>query len=190
MSRLVVIDGFIGADELAAANACWPALSWPGWVNYLEQGGKRGSDLFTPLPVPLSVLLAKMAALNIPARLGIPDSVADLSLRGGGLHVLPPGSGLGAHRDADTHARLGLARAWSAILFVHDDWKPAWYGQLWIEGQPDIEPVPGRLVAFGGDITHGVRPVHCPLDRERRSLALFGFLPQPGGNKRPRAVFE
>ncbi len=184
MTRLVIIDHFASAEELAACNACWPDIHWPGWVTYADQGGKRASDLFTPLPVALSVLLARMAAVDFGAILGIPGSVPDLSMRGGGLHEIQAAGCLPPHRDSDTHARLGLMRAWSAVLFL----SRCDGGELWLEGMPQVEPLPGRLIAFDcRTVAHGVQTVR---EGERRSLAIFGYSPVAGPNLRPRADFS
>lgn len=190
--RSVVIEQFLTPAEVLEANACWPAASWPGWVRYDERyEAKAASDLQTPVPPLLSAILARMAQAGLGAILGMPESVADLGLHGGGLHAMPPGAGLARHLDADRHPRLGLARAWSAALWVHPYWGAGWGGELEIDGAPRIEPRPGRLAAFDSrDAAHAVAPVRCPAGCERRSLALFGFLPAPGEGRRPRAVFE
>lgn len=198
----VVLDGFASTEEIAAADADWPAPDWPGWMHYTgERGQKAASDLLTPLPLPCSRLLARMAGANLGAALGMPASVADLSLHGGGLHEIGPGGNLPTHLDADGHARLGLLRAWSAVLFAHPDWEPEWGGELYFcdrHGNPvaSYAPLPGRLVAFDcrGDAYHGVLPVRCPATVggtacSRRSLALLGYLPEPAGGLRARAVF-
>jgi hypothetical protein len=188
MARCVVIDGLLTPAELRAAIAAWPAADWPGWIAY--PGGKRAGDAASALPVPLAALLARLAGLNLGALVGMPDAPADLSLYGGGCHELPPGAGLGEHRDADTHARLGLRRAWSAALYVHDRWEEGWGGELVLRGRPAraVPPLPGRLAVFDARACrHRVSPVAGPVPR--RSLAVFGYLPCPGPRRRPRAEF-
>jgi hypothetical protein len=189
--RHVVIDRFLDSADLIHADARWPARDWAGWFSYdPAYEAKRVSDLTAPLPPVLSMLLARMAQANLGAMLGMPDSVADLSLHGGGLFAYPRGPGLGRHQDADVHPRLGLARAWSAVLFVHPSWGD-WGGELEFAGVPPLAPLPGRLVAFDcREAAHAVAPVRCPEGCERRCLALFGYLAAPGEGKRPRAAFE
>lgn len=185
MSRCVTIDGLLTPAELRTATAAWPAPDWPGWITY--PGGKRACDAASALPVPLSVLLARLAGLSLGALVGMPDAAADLSLWGGGPHEMPPGSSLAWHRDADTHARLGLRRAWSAALYVHPEWEDGWGGELLLPGRA-IPPLPGRLVVFDArSCRHRVRPITGPLPR--RSLALFGYLPAAGQRERMRAEF-
>lgn len=192
MTHLIIDDLFAPA-LIAAANDCWPGARWPGWVSYCGtgRGEKYASDLAAPVPTPLSVLLARMAALDLGAMLGMAGAAPDLSLYGAGLHAMPAGGSLPAHLDADTHPRLGLARAWSACLYVHDEWHGGWGGELALHGERPVitPPLPGRLVAFDAGVRHEVLAVRCPPGRERRSLALFGYWPKPGANERPRALF-
>lgn len=192
MARLVVIDHFLTPAEVVAADACWPAADWPGWVRYDERyEAKRASDLQAPVPPALAAILARVARSGVGDVLGLPSSVADLSLYGGGLHAYPAGAGLARHLDADTHPRLGLARCWSAVLWVHPSWGECWGGELHLDGERPILPAPGRLAAFDcRDSAHAVAPVRCPPGAERRSLALFGYLPCEGERRRPRAAFE
>jgi Rps23 Pro-64 3,4-dihydroxylase Tpa1-like proline 4-hydroxylase len=192
--RHVVIDGFLSTGEVIHADCCWPKEDWAGWVRYSpEYEHKLASDLVTPLPPFLSALLARMAAVNLGALLGMSEAVADLSLYGAGLFSYPKGAGLGSHVDADCHPRLGLRRAWSAVLFVHSMWDcGAWGGELCLEGVDAaiIEPRPGRLAVFNCmERHHHVAPVYCPRGAERRCLALFGYLPEASAGARPRAVF-
>lgn len=190
----LVIDGVLTPDELAAANESWPGSRWIGWVSYhgTGRGDKYASDLQTPLPLALSLLLARVAAMDVGALLGMRGAVPDLSLYGAGLHAVPAGGSLPAHLDADTHPRLGLARAWSACVYVHEEWGQGWGGELALHGErPAITPPsPGRLVAFDASVRHEVLPVRCPPGRERRSLALFGYHAKAGAGLRPRALFD
>jgi hypothetical protein len=184
-----------GPDAVRLALAAWPAADWPGWVACEHSGGgKRMSDLLTPLPPALAALLAGMACCRPARRVGIPGAVADLSLWGAGLHETSPGGHLAPHRDADTHARLGLRRAWSASLYVSGRWEPSWGGRLVLHlpgGPVKIDPLPGRLVVFDcREVLHEVEPYLPDAACPRRSLALFGYLPEPGPGARPRAEFR
>lgn len=191
MPRSVVIERFLTPSEVIHADACWPAPGWPGWHRYdPSYECKVVSNLTHPLPPFLAELLARMAQAGIGAMLGMPQSVADLSLAGGGLHAMPAGAGLARHLDADVHPRLGLARCWSAVLYVHPSWGECWGGELEIDGAPPTAPAPGRLAAFDSrEAWHAVAPVRCPPGAERRSLAIFGYLCEPGKGERPRALF-
>lgn len=192
MRRAIILDKWFAPEALMVAAVAWPAPDWPGWHDYAREGhAKRAADAQAPLPPALAAVLARMAAIPIGALLGMPESVPDLSLWGGGPHEMPPGAGLGRHLDADGHPRLGLMRAWSAVLYVHPAWQDSWGGELVLEApHEEIMPRPGRLVAFDcRDRAHHVRPVRCPEGESRRSLALFGYLPRRAEGLRPRAEF-
>lgn len=186
----LVLDGYASPAELAGVAATWPGDDWPGWVRYDPRiEGKRASDLATPLPVACAALLARMAAERLGWSLGMAGAVADLSLHGGGLHEMQAGDSLGLHLDADTHPRLGLARAWSAVLYL--DYAAPAGGELLLcddrrQVVERVAPTPGRLVAF--DCRDGWHAV-AECRARRRSLALFGYLPLPAGGGRPRARF-
>lgn len=192
-----VIDDFLSPEDCLAISASWPSRSWPGWVRYDPRFERKlASDLTTPLPWTVGLALLRMAQADLGALVGQPGAMADLSLWGGGLHeILPGAGGLGCHLDASVSPRLGLRRAWSAVLWVHPSWCPSWGGKLVLHDTSRkpvvrIEPRPGRLAVFAtGDTSwHSVRPVTG--SRPRRSLALFGYGPGgPGAPTRPRALF-
>lgn len=193
--RHVVIDGFASPRQLAEVNADWPAEDWPGWVRYgFPQQGKLASDSESTIPYHCSRLLLHAGALPIGCLLEMPDSVPDLTLWGGGLHEMRPGSELGLHLDADGHPRLGLRRAWTAVIYCHEHWWPGDGGELllcresgYVVGR--IDPTPGRLVAFDcRDGWHAVTRL-SDLAKPRRSLALFGYSPELSTGQRPRALF-
>ncbi len=191
--NFVVRDGLFSESDLRAAEQAWPRGDWSGWVHYGDNRGcKRASDLYyTPIPVQCSVLLAQMSALPVmewfPQLTSI--MVPDLGLYGSGLHEIPPGPGLPAHLDADTHQRLGLKRTLSASLYISENWLEEWGGELVICGER-ITPFPGRLVVFRSDQLHEVLPVSCPTGETRKSLALFWYSVQAGNRDRMQADFS
>jgi hypothetical protein len=188
--NLVVHDNLFSPELVRAAREQWPAASWKGWVAYDPQTQcKRASDLQTPIPPACGVLLAALASLQVAQWFG-GDLIPDLSLHGAGLHEMPTGPGLRLHLDSDTHARLGVERVLSAVLWIHDEWRAAWGGELVLDGGATIRPTPGRVVVFDcRNELHHVEPVTCPADVSRRSLAMFFYSPQVGNNQRPRACF-
>jgi hypothetical protein len=188
----VVHDNLFSRDLIRAARESWPAADWPGWVNYDPATQcKRASDLATPLPAACGQLLAELAALRVGAWFpSIDPLVPDLGLRGAGLHEMPPGPGLAPHLDADTHARLGVARVLSAVLWIHELWTPLWGGELEFASGLVVAPDSGRLVIFDCCTEqHAVRPVTCPADVRRQSLAVFWYAPRPGPGRRLHADF-
>lgn len=179
-----VKDNLFPAELLAEAEAEWPAESWSGWFRYDSRGQRGKLTCADPriMPAACRKLLGLMA-LRGPA-----GTIPDLSLYGGGMHLMPAGTKLGRHLDADTHALYGLARVASMVLFV-GPWQATWGGALVFPRTDGIGravlPAPGRLVTFSSEGTeHEV--LRC--DRPRKSLALF-FYGGPCACKRPRAEF-
>ena len=194
----VVLDDAIPDDLLKRVRASWPATDWPGWVSYGHTAHrKRASDATSALPPACGEALAWLAALPVPAWLGLPaDTVPDLSLWGAGLHELGCGAVVGRHLDADVQPRLGLERRASVLLYVHERWEDDWGGDLrllWPDRSrvAPLAPGPGRLVAFAttDDSYHEVAPVLCPDRLSRQALAMFWYGPARSPSSRPRACF-
>lgn len=187
--NVVVRDDLFSPDLIRTARESWPAADWPGWVRYDPKTQcKRASDLSTTIPAACGLLLTQMAALPVRDWFG-GELISDLGLHGAGLHEMPRGEGLLHHFDADTHARLGVARVLSGMLYVHEYWPSTWGGALAFNGAM-IEPRPGRLVIFDSrDAQHAVGAVTCPDGICRRSLAMFWYAANPGPGTRVRAHF-
>jgi hypothetical protein len=194
--HLVLADP-LPAGLVREAGDCWPAPDWPGWVVYdTGQHRKRAGDLATPLPPPCGALLHALALLPVGEWFGLPGLVPDLGLYGGGLHEMGLGDRVGPHRDADRHARLGLERVLSVVVFVHREWRDEWGGALELLTplrcpRVRLRPTPGRLVAFDcRGAYHRVTPVTCPPGHARHSLALWYYGPAAAGTgERTRAQF-
>jgi hypothetical protein len=190
-NMLAVLDNPFNPSEVAAADIAWPDAEWPGWVLYNPRyESKRASDVTSKLPPACGLLLGRMAAMKLPEGF-LTGLVPDLGCWGAGLNeMLPEGSGLGTHLDADTHGRLHLARVLSAVLYVHYQWDVSWGGELVLAEHQPVACLPGRLVIFDcRETLHRVEPVTCPKGRSRRSLSMFWYAPALGACKRVRAKF-
>lgn len=182
-------NNFLTREEIGEVNFVWPNKDWPGWVRYEDTDQiKNASNDRIPIPYFCSYLLMKIATCPIiPHK--YPGSVPDLSLYGGGLHEMYRGGKVGSHLDADGHFRLGITRVWSAVLYVHPEWKPSYGGELVFPNHDVIvSPTPGSLIIFDCKETiHLVKGWNHELPR--RSLALFGYTSERSNKNRPRAEF-
>ena len=115
---------------------------------------------------------------------GIEGLVADPHLRGGGLHEIRRDGVLGVHADFNFYPRLGLYRRLNLLLYLNRDWQDDWGGdlELWDRAGMGcvrrIAPVFNRAVLFDTSnfSYHGhPRPLACPPDRTRKSLALYYY---------------
>jgi len=115
---------------------------------------------------------------------GFDGLIPDAGFEGGGLHETKPGGHLSVHADFNLHLKLGLIRQLNLLLYLNDDWSPAYGGnlELWDQAMNACEiavaPELGRAVVFTTalDSYHGhPDPLTCPPDRSRRSMALYYY---------------
>jgi hypothetical protein len=120
----------------------------------------------------------------LEAMTGIKGLISDPYYDGGGLHETARGGHLSIHSDFNVHRRLILRRRINLILFLNEDWKEEYGGnlELWTRDMKEmrarISPVIGRTVIFNTDDTsyHGhPDPLTCPDSRYRRSMALYYY---------------
>ena len=193
----IVFDDFLPADQLRAVLSEFPGPRDIPWTLF-EDGG-RTLKLATENQDYMGELTRHMLGeFNGPVfvdfleRLtGIQGLVPDPYLLGGGLHQIEPGGFLDVHADFNVHPRTRLHRRINALIYLNEDWRDDWGGQLelWESDMSRrvqrIAPVFNRCVIFSTDRTafHGhPEKVACPPGRNRRSLALYYYslTPAPG----------
>jgi Rps23 Pro-64 3,4-dihydroxylase Tpa1-like proline 4-hydroxylase len=120
----------------------------------------------------------------------------DPGLHGAGWHIHGNGGKLNVHLDYSMHPKLDLERKLNLILYLSEDWNPAWGGnlELWTgdEKRADkcmkrIDCLFNRAVIF--DTTqnswHGFpERIRCPDGKYRRSIAMYYLVP-PQESARP-----
>jgi Rps23 Pro-64 3,4-dihydroxylase Tpa1-like proline 4-hydroxylase len=186
----IVVDDFFEAavaNDIVAELATCDLATW-NRDDHSEQVNKRWMDDTDRLPPTTASALRFMnseAACRFFSRLtGIEGLRPDPHYLGGGVHVSLRGGRLGVHADFNLHPDTGMHRRVNALVFLNQDWNPAWHGQLELWSDDASKPVVSvnpdfnRLVAF--NITdhafHGVpRPIECPPERMRFSLALYYY---------------
>jgi hypothetical protein len=169
------------------------------YANELERGKRTSRDVegFGPNVAEVFRELRDPDTVNEWAeRTGIVGLMPDPLLHGAGLHLLNPGGWLQTHLDYAIHPKLPqYERRLSLIVFLTPTWRKEWGGQLLLSdpmGKPvaEIDPVPGRLVAFEcGDLSfHGVRKVGWDAF-PRISAAVYYLSPARPGAVRQRAMY-
>ena len=117
---------------------------------------------------------------------GIRGIIPDPHFSGSGLHMTRAGGKLGVHADFNSleGPYRGLDRRVNLFLFLNEDWRPEYGGELelWRQDlttcEARIAPAFGRLVFFSStDFTyHGhPEPLRFPPERSRRSLVLYYY---------------
>ena len=185
-----MFDDFLEPGAADAAMAEFPPLDPEQWTNYLHVNERKFSNTDPTTWGP--TLRQILDELNSPRfvrlvgqLLGVDDLVPDPSLEGGGLHQSTRGGFLNIHADYTVHPhnRKWQRRA-NLLLYLNDDWKPEYGGdlELWSADMKEcvekVPPIANRALLFTTDATsfHGhPEPMRCPEGVARRSLALYYF---------------
>ena len=190
----IVLDDFL-ADGLAhRLRSAYPAFeeacSWG--KSYAAAHENRKVQVTDPARFPDAVselheTLASAPFLALMSRItGIPDLLADSSLKGGGMHLTAPGGWLDVHVDFNVAKETGWHRRLNILVFLNEDWQESWGGklELW---DPEvkhcahqIEPRFNRCVVFRTNETsyHGVAKVQTGA-KDRKSFAAYYYTEAP-----------
>lgn len=182
------IDSLMPPGAVAEAEAEFPRADAPVWqwfrnprelkaiCNNLDAMGAFTKELLRRMCDPQLVdAISEMT--------GIPKLIPDL--HGGGMHLVPQNGKLGVHTDFNRGTN-GYRRI-NALLFLNSSWDLKWGGdlELWAPDKSSsvhISPVANRLVLFttSSKSFHGhPRPLLCPPNRNRKSLAVYYFTQEP-----------
>jgi len=197
----VVLDNFYPEDRLKAVIAEISAAKIdPEAPGYGWFGKRRASDLDS-FPKETRKLVEEMNAAPFISWLesitGIEGLVPDPYFEGAGIHQIPRGGYLKIHTDFNWHQRLQLHRRVNVLLYLNEDWREEWGGQLefWDEKQiasPNgkagarFSPILNRLVIFSTtDFSYHGHPekLQCPEDRTRNSIALYYYSKERPGSE-------
>jgi Rps23 Pro-64 3,4-dihydroxylase Tpa1-like proline 4-hydroxylase len=185
----VVVDDLFDRRLLEAVLAEFEAMDRTPW-HYTERSTERkySTEDFYHFGPTTRALVAQLNAgpfLTFLERLtGIAGLVPDPHMRGGGLHEIRRGGSLGVHADFNFYQRLTLYRRLNLLIYLNQDWSEGWGGELELwdrTGQRCIRriaPTFNRAVIFDTSnfSYHGhPRPLQCPDDRSRKSLALYYY---------------
>jgi len=119
---------------------------------------------------------------------GIEGLLPDPYFTGGGFHQTASGGKLGIHADFNLNRKLNVLRRINVLIYLNDDWKEEWGGQLelWDKDMKrcikSILPIYNRCVIFNteNDSFHGQPdPINCPESTSRRSIALYYYTASP-----------
>lgn len=162
--------------------------------------GKRTSRHFDEMIPELKTAFIKLrhpdTVASFASLTGIPSLIDDPVAHGAGLHYSVDQSFLQVHADYEVHPSLeGKERRLNLILFMHDEWRPGWGGELLLcdgtgKAVVEIEPKPGRLAVFecGPASFHGVRVIRGD-QAKRLSCAVYYLADARSSAVRRRAMF-
>lgn len=124
---------------------------------------------------------------------GIKGLIPDPFFAGGGLHQTLPGGRLGVHVDFSQKPETKTYRRLNLLIYLNQDWKEDYGGELELwdpkgkKCEKKVAPQANRCVIFSTTDTsfHGhPRPLTCPTNRSRNSLALYYYTATPAEGKK------
>lgn len=183
----IVLEDFLPESVLQRVDSEFPARQ-RGKFNH-EQS--RLKTAYQTEMIQSSFITNLLSALNSSQFLGflenltgIKQLISDPHYAGAGLHESARGGHLSIHADFNVHPTLPLRRRLNLILFLNRDWKEEFGGhlELWHRDMSEcakrVLPTVGVAAVFNTneDSYHGhPKPLTCPEDRYRRSLATYYF---------------
>lgn len=190
MKDIQVFDNVVSPHLVRSAAAVFPDQHWPFWHRYNGvTANKFGSMDRVRIPQACQAVLDCMAifAGNVLAHT---RSFIDYDLHAAGMHMIPPGGFLARHLDAERHPLRPWRRTHSIVMFLNEEWSPAWGGELHIDEYGGIPPKFGRMVVFTtAENWHQVVPVSLKGDY-RKTLALFAWESDKSAGGVPFAFFQ
>lgn len=183
-----VLDAVL--EEFVSNQARWKTFN----SKYEGKNQMNRDEEFGPVTRAVFHSLNSAPFLEFISRItGIERLVPDPYLEGGGYHQIPRGGKLGVHVDFNRNQKLGLYRRLNIIIYLNKNWEEEYGGhfQLWdkktCECVKKVLPKFNRMAIFEttSESFHGhPEPLNCPDGVFRRSLALYYYSPDRGGQKR------
>ena len=120
----------------------------------LMNGEIRNKDLLAMLPKQIGAgALSMLARVTDQALKALYPGYTDISINRIHVNCLPYGDLLNVHQDGEENLSL------TGLYFANAEWQASWQGELILcdakgESLYAIEPTPGRVVLFPGEIPH------------------------------------
>lgn len=187
----IVLDDFVDPDCLERVRQEAIAVdSAHRYAKFLDTKTTHNKFAFTPDKVgPETSRLVNF--LNSGAFVGylenltgISGLLTDPSYFGGGLHKIRSGGFLEVHADFNHLKRYNLERRLNLLLYLNNDWLPAYNGDLELWDRPtmtrvtSVAPLFNRCVIFSttNESLHGhPMPLATPAEVDRMSIALYYY---------------
>lgn len=126
---------------------------------------------------------------------GIPDLLYDPEYHGAGTHNNMDGQGMDVHIDFNLHRTTGYHRRLNLIVYLCEEWDPAWGGNIRLHKNPweretdyyrEYPPFANHAVLFETNeySWHGFDNIRLPADKKhlsRKSLTVYYYT-----RRRPR----
>jgi hypothetical protein len=190
----IVLDDVVRPDALAAVYEEFRVVDEDTWRKYLHVNERKYANTddstWGPMTREVAGAFASDRFLAFLGELtGFEDLIPDTTYDGGGLHRSLRGGYLNVHADFTAHhAHESWRRRVNLLLYLNEDWDPAWGGslELWSRDMQQCEetvvPLGNRMLLFttSEDAYHGhPDPLACPPGHARQSMALYYFTEEP-----------
>ena len=204
-----VIDNFLD-DKLAKqlSNDFMPFYS-PNWFSYnnpLEVKKTCNNWYYFPPTTYhfMQYLNSEEFIESLQKLTGIEKLYPDMGLHGAGWHIHGNGGKLNVHFDYNLHPKVNLQRKINIIIYLSQDWDPAWGGNItfWSHNPETNRPLEqkqkldfkfNRAAIFdtSQNSWHGFNdPIQCPEGQYRKTIAMYYLVEPPEGTPdRKRALF-
>lgn len=162
--------------------------SWDGEKDFYGSKKKRFCGNIEVLPSAVVRLIHEAGSPSFLRWLekltGEPSLLPDPYLEGAGIHQIVTGGFLKVHADFNWNRQLNLYRRLNVLIYLNDNWNPAWGGhlELWKTDMSQcakaIAPELNTMVVFTTDDKsfHGhPHPLGCPENVTRDSIALYYY---------------
>jgi hypothetical protein len=183
----ILIDGMFDAATLEQLVNEMPSLGNDGWLRHNDDRQnlfvlRSAIELREAGLCLVSILHSASFLYFLSAMTGIPELLPDPYLQGGGYHFMPPGAFFDVHVDRNTAYETGLVRRLGLIIYLNQDWRQEFGGQLELwdasgkECKVVVEPAFNRTIIFeiGDQNYHGVpNPVACPGTNSRKAFIAY-----------------
>jgi Rps23 Pro-64 3,4-dihydroxylase Tpa1-like proline 4-hydroxylase len=189
--RWLEIRNFLEDDFARACAAAYPSFdeSRTQGKEFKAVNERRKVQITdsSKFPAPVKTLSDALASPEFLKQLeeitGIPKLLADDQLMGGGIHVTGPHGRLDVHVDFNYVEERDYHRRLNILIYMNPVWKDEWGGEieLWDrevkKRHHAFLPELNRCVLFETNQIsyHGVSPVTCPPDMQRKSFAAYYY---------------
>jgi Rps23 Pro-64 3,4-dihydroxylase Tpa1-like proline 4-hydroxylase len=183
----IIIPEFINTDYYNQIKSSFPSTpddKWWKYENPLEvKYALDNLELMDPIISNVFYSLSHENTIDKFKKIfNIPELEYDPYCHGAGLHMHPRYGRLNMHLDYEIHPISNKQRRLNIILYLNDEWDPAWNGdtQLWDNTVSEcvVKSYPKGNTAIVFVTTeqswHGVpETILCPQDTYRKTLAFY-----------------
>ncbi len=183
----IVVEDLFPKDLLQGVYREIPPMESSNWVHHDDDHqnkfGLRSSLALSEKGTQLASILHSPAFLYFLSEVtGIWGLLPDPYLQGAGYSVMPIGAKFDVHIDRKTDYVTGLRRRLALIVYLNEDWRPEYGGQLELwnkEGtkcEAVVQPTFNNMVLFevaDGNYHGNPNPIACPPGRTRNSFMVY-----------------